>query len=313
MRGAVDVEAPDREAVLLQQRGRIRDRILGARHHDLLRRVVRCDGHSGHRLHELLDTRARAKHGGHASRRCVRHHAAARDDDRQRVVERHLTGEARGQKLPGAVADDDVRVNAAVLQQLRERIAIGKHRRLRGSERMDAGAVGSKEQRQQRDVVSRVDAAHLLAHLTAPVDFLGAIRRARALGVGSFIELGATAGLSTCVRQICAAEPDDGLAAAPLVVACGVRGEPEQVALATAMAALVDAGLPVSTGTLGPRTDALATLPYPWKRRRLWRQGAPRAPGPAQPAGLLSLTAIRDHVTGAVSYAHLTLPTNREG
>lgn len=157
------------------------------------------------------------------------------------------------------------------------------------------------------DVLPALDVAHLRAHLERPVDFAGAVRRARALGADTFVELGATSGLSSCVRQILDDSGDD-----VLVVPCGARGVQDLSAPYAALATLVEAGLPVKTSALlpPPPRPPVEMLPYPWQRRRLWID-APARPLASSPAGLaLTLDdepAIQDHRTGGVCSAPASL------
>lgn len=169
------------------------------------------------------------------------------------------------------------------------------------------------------ELLPHLDAAHLVNHLLRPVEFVGAVRTLRALGVDAFVELGATAGLSSCVRQILDADLRDAHGADALVVACGARGEQDIGAPLRAAAALLEAGLPLQPSRLWPRSARAPVdlLGSPYQRRRLWIDApaggsiAPRAatlpPVSTAPRLVLAWELIRDHRTAGKSTAPASL------
>ncbi|SCL26459.1 Acyl transferase domain-containing protein [Micromonospora pallida] len=121
---------------------------------------------------------------------------------------------------------------------------------------------------------------HWVRHVRETVRFADGVDRLRALGIGTFLEVGPSGVLTALTRDILGAD-DDPTAAVALLR----RDRPEPASLLTALAELHVAGVPVGwrhlfTGA-APRPVPLPR--YAFRRERFWPE-----PPPAAPAGEVS-------------------------
>ena len=98
---------------------------------------------------QFLDVADLGEHGGHGARLGLLHEGAAPRREPETVLERHHAGDARGDELADAVADDDARLDAPVLPQRGERVLDREQRGLGVPGLVDRSFVGVLRQKRR--------------------------------------------------------------------------------------------------------------------------------------------------------------------
>jgi acyl transferase domain-containing protein/acyl-CoA synthetase (AMP-forming)/AMP-acid ligase II/acyl carrier protein len=141
---------------------------------------------------------------------------------------------------------------------------------------------------------------HWVDQVVEPVRFVEAVQTALDLGVDGFLELGATAGLTTCVEAIVGHRAS----ALPL----GARDQDEHLTALRAMAELWSSGLPVRLDRLACAQGGEASLPaWPWRRRRLWLDLPARVGPVVRTLRYDDLPCVQDHQTAGLTTAPAAL------
>ncbi|SCG58234.1 type I polyketide synthase [Micromonospora halophytica] len=121
--------------------------------------------------------------------------------------------------------------------------------------------------------------AHWVRHVRDTVRFADGVERLRALGVGTYLEVGPSGVLTALTREILGPDADPTTAVALLR-----RDRPEPASLLTALAELHVAGAPVGWRDLFTGADPRRVrLPgYAFHRERFWPEPPPPAPAGAE-------------------------------
>ncbi len=120
--------------------------------------------------------------------------------------------------------------------------------------------------------------------LVERVRFADAVQAALDAGIDAFVELGATAGLASCIESVAATQAT--------ALAVGHKDQGELRSAYECVAELWSAGLDVHLERLAPRAEPAAIPVTPWRRRRLWIEHRKAA----WVSG--SSASIADHLTG---------------
>jgi acyl transferase domain-containing protein/acyl-CoA synthetase (AMP-forming)/AMP-acid ligase II/acyl carrier protein len=130
-------------------------------------------------------------------------------------------------------------------------------------------------------MISVPDEAYWLDHLTAPVDYDGAVRHAIEAGYSHFVDLGPSGTLSRLVREIAA-----DVRATVETFTILRKGLPGWAGTLEGLGRLFENGAPLTTRVLDGhlRDPTYAPPAYPYQRKALWIE-APPAPTIATPVG----------------------------